>query len=53
MVTSVSPTAARLRREMSMIVVSPSTGTRALGNVSVYGRSLRPAPAAKTSPIME
>src|SRR3954453_2993365 len=52
MVTSVSPAAARLRSEMSMIVVSPSTGTRALGSVSVYGRSRRPAPAASTSPIM-
>src|SRR4051794_13119954 len=37
---------------MSMIVVSPSTGTSALGSVSVYGRSLRPAPAASTRPIM-
>src|SRR6187551_913684 len=52
MVTSVSPAAARLRSEMSMIVVSPSTGTSAFGSVSVYGRSLRPAPAASTRPIM-
>src|SRR5690348_2734191 len=37
---------------MSMIVVSPSTGTSAFGNVSVYGRSRRPAPAASTRPIM-
>ncbi|GAB1688514.1 hypothetical protein KRM28CT15_03170 [Krasilnikovia sp. M28-CT-15] len=35
-----------------MIVVSPSTGTSAFGSVSVYGRSLRPAPAASTRPIM-
>ena len=39
-------------RSMSKIVVSPSTGTRALGSVSVYGRSRRPAPAASTIPIM-
>src|SRR3982751_785577 len=37
---------------MPMMVVSPSTGTRAFGSVSVYGRSLRPAPAARTNPIM-
>src|SRR3954447_11572643 len=37
---------------MSRIVVSPSTGTRALGRVSVYGRSRRPAPAASTMPII-
>ncbi|GAA2679715.1 hypothetical protein Apa02nite_026000 [Actinoplanes palleronii] len=35
-----------------MIVVSPSTGTSAFGSVSVYGRNLRPAPAASTRPIM-
>src|SRR3954467_12572602 len=52
MTTSVSSTSARLPSAMSRIVVSPSTGTRALGSVSVYGRSRRPAPAASTSPIM-
>jgi hypothetical protein len=34
------------------MVVSPSTGTSALGSVSVYGRSRRPAPAASTIPNM-
>src|SRR3954470_6780826 len=56
MTTSFSPTSLRLLRAMSRIVVSSPasgpTGTNALGNVSVYGRSLRPAPAASTMPIM-
>src|SRR3954449_12902834 len=52
MTTSCIPTAARLARAMSRIVVSPSTGSNVLGRSSVNGFNRLPAPAASTMPIM-